>query len=163
QAGRREHAISANLAAIVQHDAADSVVVDFHPLHTGSQTNLAAELLESPDEIFQDLANARPWPSETFLKDAAKHDRELTEIHVVFSRSAVVLQRAEQHVDQQRIANPTADDRAGGLCGERSVEIIVVHNRRGELVEVRAFGWKRLVDFATEQFEVVRELERYTR
>jgi hypothetical protein len=76
---------------------------------------------------------------------------------------AIELQRAEKHLDQQRIANPLADDLPGRLIGQRAVQIVVVDDRGGQLFEVVFFRGKGAVYFAAEEVEIVVELQRHAR
>ncbi len=87
-----------------------AVVVDFQAFHAGPQPQFAAQVFELAHQLFENLPHAGQRPCETFEKDAAKHDRELAKVHVVLARPAVELQRAEEHVHQQRILDPLGHD-----------------------------------------------------
>ena len=90
-----------------------AAVLDRQPLHAAAQLQLAAERAKLPHQVLEDQPHARLRPAEPFQKDAAEHDRELAPIHVVLAGRAVEHQRAEQHLDQQRLGDDRADDLAG--------------------------------------------------
>ena len=105
-------------------------------------------------------AQGRAKPS---MKDAAEHDRELAEVHVVLARAAVEHQRAEQHVDQQRIADQLADERAGRNGGRGLVQVVVVDDRGGQLAKLSFSAGKRRCTSLAKQLEVVVEAQRRRR
>jgi hypothetical protein len=53
----------------------------------------------------EDDAHALERPGEALEEERLEHDHELPELHVVLLRAAVVHQRAEQHVLEQRIGD----------------------------------------------------------
>jgi hypothetical protein len=63
--------------------------------------------------VLENEPHAGGGPAEAFQKDAAEHDRELAPVHIVLARRAVKHQRAEKHLDQERVG----DDRTCDLAG----------------------------------------------
>ena len=113
-----------------------STAIRFTP---AAQLQLAAERAKLPHQVLQDQPHAGRGPAKPFQEDAAEHDRELAPVHVVLAGRAVEHQRAEQHLDQQRIANDRAHDFAGRDAGVRFAQIVVVDDLVGEAIEVVGF------------------------
>ena len=70
---------------------------------------LAATVGEQAD----DLAHADERTREAFPKKGAPHDGELRDFDVILERAAVETRRQEEHVAQQRVAEPLVEKRAG--------------------------------------------------
>ncbi len=102
--GGRQYLSSREFVRVVEHDSRTSSDSAANPLHAGAQSQFAPQFLELADELLEDQPDARRRPAQPFQENAAKHDAELPEIHVVRAGAAVKQNRAEEHFDQQRIA-----------------------------------------------------------
>lgn len=83
----------------------------------------------------------------------------MPDVHVSLARAAVVHQRAEQHLDQERLREALREERSGRSIGRGERQVVVVGHGRGEAIETGDLRRKGPGDFATQQFEVVRKVE----
>ena len=90
------------------------------------QLEFAPQFFVVPGERLEDLPHAFERPAEAFRKDALEHDAELAELHVVRRRRPVKHDRAEQHVDEHRVAEVLAADPAGRLRLLRQAGFVVL-------------------------------------
>ncbi len=97
---------------------------------------LAAVLLEPADQHLQDRLDAGQRPGEPFQEDRAEEDAELVEVDVVLLRAAVEQDRAEDHLDQQRIVDHVADDLPGRAAAAGAAELVVVDQLGHQAAEV---------------------------
>ncbi len=108
-AGRREHVAALELAcrrrARRRARARPSTAIRSTPARSRSSPPRS---LNSPHQVLEDQPHAGQRPGQPFQEDAAEHDAELPEVHVVLAGVAVEHQRAEEHLDQQRIADDLA-------------------------------------------------------
>ena len=114
--------------AVVQSDSRRAAIVDVDLRNPRPQPQFASQGFEPPYERLENQPHAGIGAGQAFAIDAAKHDRKLREVHVVLSRAAVIHQRAEQHLDQQRVAQVLFEQRPGRAIGLFKVEVVVIGN-----------------------------------
>ena len=74
--------------------------------------------------------------AQSLHENAAEHDAERSEIHVVFARTAVEHHGQKQHLDQQRIGDRRRKKFASRNGGRSRFEIVVVEQLRQQSLKV---------------------------
>ncbi len=148
-AGRGEHVVGGQFRAVVEHDAS--------PVRPATAIRLTpARKRSSPPRSLNfgpgssGSAARRRTGAPALPENAAEHDAELPEVHVVLPRTAVAHQRAEQHFDQQRVADDRRDRLAGGAAGGGQIEIVVVADLGDQPLEIVVLGGEVLLRPANE-------------
>ena len=103
--GRRQNVVGFDFGTIIQKYRGRSPVALANLLNPRTKFQMPAQRFEVLHQPLQDESNPVERPTESFVENALEHNHELAEIHISRRRAAVKHQRAEQHVDQQRVAN----------------------------------------------------------
>ena len=98
-------------------------------------------------------------PGKALQKDRPEHDAELVEVDVVFARAAVEQDRAEDHLDQQRVVDDFAEHFAGGAGCPGLAELVVIVQRGHQSPEIVDLAGKPQPHLRFEQIELVGELQ----
>jgi hypothetical protein len=158
-AGGGEDPPALDLGAVFEHHPVGAARAGDDPIDSRPQPQLAAEGFEFADEVLENQAHALQRPREPLQKDRAKHHRELAPFHVAFARPPVVEQRAEDHLDQQRIIDDPADDLPGGDLVAHPPEVVVVDQFRQQPPEVVLLARKLAGHLRLEELKIVAEVE----
>ena len=118
-----------------------------------------AQLLELADQRLEDQSHAGQRPRQALHEDGAEHYGELPEIHISLAAAAVEQQRAEEHLDQQRIVEQPADHFPRRTPVVVLVEVIVIGHFGHEPIESIDLAGKAAADLGSQDFEVVVELK----
>jgi hypothetical protein len=146
-----------DLLAVVQHHARGAAVLDDDPVDAAAQSQFAAERPESFHQVPQDRPDAAERPREAFEENAAEHDAELAKGHVSLARVSVPHQRAQQHLDQQRVAERPPQHLAGRHVEMLLLQVVVVDQFAQQLLEAVLLVRKPRGDLGFEQPEVIAE------
>ena len=163
RAGRRHDVGRLDGLAVVEDDGDGTVSAVDDGADPGPQPQFAAELLEPPHEDLEDPPDPLERPAEPFLEDAAEHDHELGEIHVVGRSAPVKQERAEEHFGQQRVAEVFLDGGAGRqTAGGQAGDFVLVDPRPQLAKPVNLVG-ESLADLLRQAVDVVGKSQRAPR
>ena len=155
--GSGEDAICRKGTAIVQSEGGGAVALSVNALHSTFHFAQPAEgtvlVLQEPD----DDAHTFQGAGKALEEERAKHDGELSVVHVVLLCAAVVHDGAEKHVFEERIADMPLHS---GTCGGRNgteVEGIEFADFLSQCAETIDLSREAAFDFGFEQGKVVIE------
>ena len=134
--GRGEDVPGLQLFAVVQHDSHRPTVFDLNPADAGPQPQFAAQAAKPSHEVAEDQPHAGQRAGKSLQENAAEHDAELAEIHVVLARAAVPHQRTEEHLAQQRIGDRLGQEFAGGAMEQVAVQVVVIDQLLDQLPQI---------------------------
>ena len=154
-----EDAVSGEGAAVVEGECGGLVAFGMDALdaalHLAQASERAVFVLEQAD----DHADPFKGAGKALEEEGSKHDSELPVIHIVLLRAAVVHDRAEEHVLEERVVDVPLDGCAGGGGNRSEVEGIQFPDFIRQCAKAVDLGGEGACDFGFKEGEVVGKAE----